>query len=111
MLEITCLNDDPKQQFNLLIENYDSAVIYLEYKPQQSGWFFNLTWGDFSLNSERVATSPNLLRQFKNILPFGLMITGHDSIEPFLQDCWITSHKIYLLDETDLENVETEFYE
>ena len=107
MIEITALTNSPKQRFNLVIEGYDVAKIYLEFKSQQEGWFISLDWGDsFSIKNERVSTSPNLLRQFKNILPFGLLISGVDAIDPVTIDSWVQTNKMYLIEETELDDIE-----
>lgn len=107
MRQITTLNDSNKQQFRFSIDGYDAAEVYLEFKPQQQGWFMNLSWGDvFTLNQTRVVVSPNLLRQFVNVLPFGITIVGPDAIDPFAVDSWLNGWEFYVLDQDDLEQVE-----
>lgn len=107
MRQITTLNDTSKQQFRFSIDGYDAAEIYLEFKPQQEGWFMNLIWGDvFTLNQTRVVVSPNLLRQFVNVLPFGITIVGPEAIDPFSIDAWLNGWEFYVLDQDDLDQVE-----
>jgi hypothetical protein len=107
MIEITALTNSPKQKFNLVIDGYDVAKIYLEFKPQQEGWFLSLNWGDsFSIKNERVSTSPNLLRQFKNILPFGLLISGTDEIDPITIDSWVKTNQMILIEQGELDDIE-----
>jgi hypothetical protein len=106
LYQITALNDQPKQTFRIVVDGYDTATISLEFKPQQYGWFISIAWGSFELKNERVATSPNLLRQFKNIIPFGILIEGIEAIDPLKLDSWVTDNKMYILNESDLETVE-----
>lgn len=107
MRQITTLNDSNKQQFRFSIDGYDSAEVYLEFKPQQYAWFMNLTWGNvFSLYQTRIVVSPNLLRQFINVLPFGITIVGPSAIDPYAVDAWLNGWKFYVLDSTDLADVE-----
>lgn len=106
MRQITTLNDAYNQTFRISIEGYDAAEVTLEFKPLQQSWFMSLNWGTFSINQERIAASPNLLRQFKNIIPFGILISGPDAIDPFAVDAWLTGWNFYILDATDLEDVE-----
>lgn len=107
MIEVTALTNSPKQKFNLVIEGYDVVKIYLEFKSQQEGWFLSLDWGEsFSLKNERVSTSPNLLRQFKNLLPFGLLISGSDAIDPVTIDSWVQTNKMYLIEADELDDIE-----
>lgn len=106
MRQITTLNDAYKQTFKFSIDGYDFVEIALEFKSLQYAWFITLNWGEFSLNNERVAVSPNLLRQFSKMLPFGILITGVDAVDPFSNDAWLNGWNFYMLDETDMADVE-----
>jgi hypothetical protein len=106
MRQITNLSDAYKQVFRFPIDGYSAVEILLEFKPQQYAWFMSLTWGTFSLNQERVAIAPNLLRQFKNIIPFGVQVSNVDAIDPFSNDAWLTGWEIYILDDTELDDIE-----
>jgi hypothetical protein len=106
MYLISALNDRPKQTFKAVIDGYDTATITIEFKPEQFGWFMSIVWGTFELYNERVATSDNILRQFKNIIPFGILIEGVNAIDPLTIDSWLTDNKFYMLDQADIEEVE-----
>lgn len=106
MIQITTLDDSYKQILSFLIDGYDAIAITLEFKPLQYSWFISLTWGVFSLNNEIVVVSPNMLRQFKDIIPFGIAISGPDAIDPFAKDSWLNGWNFYILDETDMDYVE-----
>lgn len=106
MRKIETLDDSNKQIFTVSIDGYSGVKISMEFKPQQYAWFMSVTWGEFNLNNERVAISPNLLRQFQNILPFGILISHIDAIDPFSNDAWLTGWEIYILDENELAQVE-----
>jgi hypothetical protein len=110
MRQISSLSDAPRQQFSYVIDNYEPVNVYLEFVALQYSWFMTITWGNFSLYNERVAVSPNLLRQFKNIIPFGIMITGENDIDPFAVDSWITKNKFYFLSQDDVESIESGLY-
>jgi len=109
MIQITQLTSDAKQQFNMTIAGYDVASVYLEYKPQQYGWFMNLAWSSFALNNERVSTSPNLLRPWKDVLPFGILIadvSGAAALDPIFIDSWVKTHQFWMLEQADLADIE-----
>jgi len=107
---LTNITDDPKQLMYINIENYNAAQLTIWYKPEQYGWFFDLVWEDFATYTQRVVVTPNLLRPYKNILPFGLACTTTNDVDPIFQNSFITNCKIILLEETDLSFVETSFY-
>lgn len=106
MRQITDLTTDAKQQFDIVIDGYDVATVYLEWKPNQTGWFMNVIWNTFSLYNLRVTTGQNILRQFKDIIPFGIGIGGVGSVDPVTEDAWINYNQFYILDETDKQAVE-----
>lgn len=107
MRKVTSLNDTYKQQFQFLISGYDSVDIIIEFKPLQEGWFFqSIIWGNFSVYQERIGVSPNLLRQWANVIPFGILVIGPDAIDPFSQDAWLQGWEMHILDETEIIEVE-----
>lgn len=106
MYKIELLNDQPKQKFKVVIDGYDQAEITIEFRSQQYGWFLSMVWGTFILNNERVATSPNLLRQFQNIIPFGIQISGVDAVDPIKIDSWLTDNEMYILEASDIPEIE-----
>lgn len=107
MRQILVLNDLPKQSFRIAIENYDFAEITIEFSSTQYAWYFSLTWGEtFQSKNDRIACSPNLLRQYSDLIPFGILIKGPDSIDPFSVKAWINGWEMYFLDSTDLIDVE-----
>jgi len=110
MRQITTLNNSSHQQFDFALEGYDSVRVYLEFKPQQYGWFMTLTWGSFVLSNERLSVSDNLLRQFRDMIPFGIMITGIDAIDPSSIDSWIDNNFFYFLTADEVLEVEATAY-
>lgn len=106
MKKISGLTNDPKQQLAIVVDGYDALTLTLEYKSQQYAWYMSVVWGDFSIYGERVAVSYNLLRQFKDILPFGLAVSGIEAMDPLFKDSWLSANSLYLLDATDLATVE-----
>ena len=106
MIQISSLTADAKQQFNMVVPGYDNAIMYMEYKPQQNGWFLSISWGTFACNNERMSTGLNLLRQWKNIIPFGLLISTSGVGDPIFINSWVTSHNLYSLDIHDMAEIE-----
>ena len=71
MILINEITDEPKQRHLVVIEGYDRIEMILEYKPNQYGWFATFNWQDFSINNIRLSISENVLRPYKNLIPFG----------------------------------------
>lgn len=110
MLKITEINNDPKQTLLLVIDGYAKAKLTLEFKPNQYSWFYNLEWQNFATFNEQVSNSPNILRQYRNILPFGIWIETDGGQDPMSIDAFTTTTGLYLLNKTEIEEVETIYY-
>lgn len=82
MTIITGITGQPKQQMTLQLADGTQASFYLEYREQQSGWFWDLTWGIHTINGNRLTTFPNILRQWKSLLPFGVGCVAQSGVEP-----------------------------
>ena len=117
MTIITGITDQPKQQTSIVLPDGTKAVLYLEYRPQQNGWYYNLTYGPntrlvpFVLNGQRLVSSPNIMRQFRNLIPFGIAILTQNNIEPTRQTDFIDGTiTMLLLDTADVAQVEAQVY-
>jgi hypothetical protein len=87
MTIITGITDQPNQQTTILLPDGTRVKVTLAYRVQQSGWFYDLVWtkadgSTFTLNGQRVVTSPNLLHQFRNLISFGLAVVNDKNQEP-----------------------------
>jgi len=108
MKQIQSITDDPKQKMTFILENGDKVIISLEFISGQKGWFLSLEYGSFKVRNRRVVTSPNMLRAFKNILPFGIACITADKQEPIYKDDFSTGRaEMFILNETDIDYVET----
>lgn len=104
---IDSINESPRQNFTLVGENGERIGLYLYYLPTQEGWFFDLTFGGFSTTGNRVTLGPNILYNYANLLPFGLMCFAVDQGEPLsLTDFASGRCKLYLLNTAEVENAQ-----
>jgi hypothetical protein len=106
---IDSITSDANQEINVVLDNGTRIVLTIIYKTNQSGWFYSISYGSiFNVNNRRVVTSPNMLRAFRDILPFGLACATDDGSEPVFIDDFSTGRaKMYSLNETDIANVES----
>ena len=111
MKKINGITSQPKQQMTLQLDDGSQATLYLAFIPQQFGWVFNLTWGSFTLNGVRLTAQPNVFRQWKNILPFGIMVDSPGHLDPFTQEAFtIDGATLLLLSAADVETVENTIF-
>ncbi len=86
MLTIQQVTSSPLQQQSVILPDGSTLTYTLAFVPLQYGWFFrSLTWGSWQQGSLRVVNSPNLLYQWRNLLPFGLACYSTANREPTQQ--------------------------
>lgn len=107
MKKIVTLSNDSKQVFKWAIDGYDAAEISVEFKQSQNAWFYSILWGDFQVKNGKVVTGLNLLRQYRNLIPFGILVYHPEMLDPMTIDDWtVNGYEFYMLDATDLDLVE-----
>lgn len=104
MLPIQAISTEAKQRMELVLGDGTIVELEIEYKPQQYGWFItSLTYGEVVLKGLRIVTSPNMLYQWRNVLPFGLacFVTGYR--EPTqLEDFEQNAAQLFLLTQEEM---------
>lgn len=109
--QLTQLTASASQQLNAVGDSGIVVGLLLFFLPTQNGWGFNVTYNDFVFNGGFLTNSPNLLRNFRNIIPFGLMCTTTDGYEPeFIEDFIDGRVSLYLLNAAEVIQIEAEFY-
>lgn len=111
MFELTQLGNESKQQITMLLEDNTRVVFNFEYKPNLLGWFFGFTYGDVNYQNIRLTTTYNILRAYRNWLPFGLRCDTADDEEPMDIDDFVNGYaSVYLLTKADVQAIEGNYY-
>ncbi len=108
---ISGLTDNPTQTATLVLADGSRASLNLYFRPNQVGWFYDLALGTFAVNGRRLVSSPNLLRQFRELIPFGIAVAGVANADPLRQEDLVDGTvSLYLLDGADVADVEAALY-
>ena len=87
MYQIQNILNNPKQEFILAIpDSSETALLTLRYSSNSQCWYMDLTYDTTVVGSRQVCSSPNLLYQWKNVLPFGLGCYALDGSDPYYLD-------------------------
>lgn len=102
------ITGDASQNFSLVLPDGKEAQISLIYRDGQKGWFYSITYGTtFTVYNRRLVNSLNMLRAFRNKIPFGIACIVKDGMEPRAQDDFTSGRvELYILNETQMENIE-----
>lgn len=80
---INNLTDFADQVTTLQLPDGTTTTLELIYQGATERWVLNLVYGDFIANGVGICCYPNVLRQWKNILPFGIACVTADQTDPF----------------------------
>lgn len=107
---IQCLTDDVRQKFNITIED-NTLYVNLYFFQTQKSWFFDIQYGDFICKGMRVVLTLNALRQFHNILPFGIGFVADGYAEPYAQDDFSSGRvTMCILSADEVQTVEQDWF-
>lgn len=111
MYKINDILNYPLQTKILTLPTGEQLTITLYFVSMQNSWFIReLTYLDFIARNIKVVASPNLLRQFKNIIPFGLLCSSSQGRDPQLMpDFFSGANALYVLSEEEVDNLEESF--
>lgn len=108
---ITSLTSYPNQRHQLVLENRESADFHLYYHGRTMSWNYDIAYNDLVINGCKVVLTPNALRQFKNIIPFGLMFFSDGDVEPFRLDDFSSGRiKMAVLNKEEVRQIEQEIF-
>lgn len=99
MLLIQQISNDPLQKQTIVLDDGTTFEITLYFRPLQLGWFIEkLVYKDFVLTGVRVCNLPNILKQFKSQIPFGIACFSTGDREPSqLEDFSSGNSNLYVL--------------
>lgn len=107
MLLINEFTDNPIQSCSFPLETRESVDFRMYYLATQQGWYFDIKYQNFECNGNRLVLGANILRCFKNRIPFGLMVMADRGIEPYKLDDFTTGRvKVYVLSADEVKQIE-----
>ena len=103
MKTISGITDSPTQTFALTLVDGTKATCVLYWRDQQIGWFLDVAYptAGRTINGLRLVATPNLLRQFRHVLPFGLAFTLPAGGDPLSKEAFISGGAMFVLLEGD----------
>ena len=91
-------------QIEIINAKSETFTGYINYNPSRQGWFLDLVSESFKIYGIRLTSVPNILRQWRDRLGFGLCVITENSSEPFFLEDFNTGRaKLYLVEPDDLD--------
>lgn len=108
MKQITTISDDPSQSLFINLDDGSVVTLTLNYRPAIQRWAFGFTYGTKGADGLLLSLHPNILRPFRNILPFGLAVISTDGVDPVLMKDFVNGrvslHVLTAAEVADLED-------
>lgn len=107
MNTIDNLSSDASQVTHITLDDGSTVDMTLTYLPTIQSWQFSISHPLLTTKGRLLRNSPNILRAFKNIIPFGISCIVSDDTEPFLQDDFVNGRvTLVLLNTADVLTME-----
>lgn len=111
MLYINKITNDPIQNINLIGIPGINIPAQLRYLVRIQRWVIDFSYNGKEYNGIAISTAPNMLRQYRNEIPFGLCCICVNGLDPYGQNDFANqSANLYLLDSSDVAQVETDYF-
>lgn len=105
---ITQITNNPIQTMKLVLDTKELVQFNLRFMPTQMSWYCDVIYNDVEIYGLKVALFPNLLRHFKNMLPFGIGFSANDHVEPFSVEDFANGRvQMFVLNKQEVEEIES----
>lgn len=107
MLQVDNLSDDASQLTHVVLSDGSLVTLALVYQPATQRWTVDISRNTFAVNGLNLCVHPNLLREFRNIIPFGLAIVSTDGGDPVLIEDFVSGRiTLFVLEAADVVAIE-----
>lgn len=111
MQNITSITSSANQRMQLVLENNETVDFHIYYSARMQSWYYDFSYKNITCNGSKVVLSPNSIRQFRNILPFGFKTSSNSYVQPFKQDDFSSGRVVFsILNSDEVKQVEKEMY-
>lgn len=105
------LTDAAYQQSILTGNPGQNITLTVRFLPSQQLWMADIVYNDFALYGIGLVNAYNLLRGYRNNIPFGLLLATDDGQDPYVLNAFSSGYaKLYLLDADEVALIEADFF-
>jgi len=109
MNQITTLTDDADQRMFYTLADGSAVQMEFVYRPAIQRWSVSLSYGSLSLSGYLLCAGPNVLRQWRNLVPFGMAVASLDGQDPVAIDDFTTGRvQVFMIEGQEVEDVESQ---
>lgn len=104
---INSLSDAADQLVTVTLDDGSNVQLEFIFRAGAQRWFLNVIHPALTLNGFGITQGPNILRQWRNLIPFGIAVQSVDLIDP-IQSTDFQSGRVavYVLNASEVKQVE-----
>lgn len=108
MFKMQRINEYPLQRKTFNLPDGDLIEVTLYFMPMQKMWVFReIIYNEIIIRNVKIVSSVNILRQFKNIIPFGIACDSTEGRDPqFSRDFLEGKNTLYILSQAETQQIE-----
>jgi hypothetical protein len=112
MQQITNLSDEADQIAKVVLADGSVATFDFVYLGAVERWAFSVSHPEIECDGMILCAGPNVLRMFRNTIPFGLGCYSTDGADPFyIEDFASGRITLYVLDASEVQYFEQNVYD
>lgn len=82
MQTLNNLTDDADQLMTMVMPDGTAITMEFNYRPAIQRWALSLSTPGLTLNGYNLKQGPNILRPWRNVIPFGIAILSSTGVDP-----------------------------
>lgn len=100
------ITDKPNQKMTQILENGETVQFQFKYNPTTTSWLIYTEYKNYKNNGRLITVSDNILRNAKNILPFGILCIANNGQEPTnLSDFEVDNAELFITNSTERDQL------
>jgi hypothetical protein len=111
MTIIDNITDQASQLTRVILEDGTLLSLTLTYHPTIQRWVIDVSHPDLTVSGINLTQNPNILREWRNLINFGLACIAQDGVDPFdVEDFANGRVQLLSLNQDDVTSIEEEVY-
>lgn len=103
------ITDAADQLMSITLDDGSTALLEFFYRSGIQRWTLDISHPLLNVHGLNLCLSPNLLRQWKNVITFGLAIDSTVGLDPINVEDFLNGRSLaYILSAAEVQQVETE---
>lgn len=108
---INSFSDAADQQMTIVLDDGSAVQLEFFYRGGIQRWFVDITHPLITLRGYGLTQGPNILRQWRNLIPFGMAVLAVDGIDPIQSTDFQSGRvQVYILNVADIQAIEQQVF-